>query len=137
LEWRSISQPDKTLWSTHLPRVDIHRLACSPAGEVVVTGSSDRVIRTWDSETGQLLDELRGNAAQFDALDVSPDGRTIASIDDEGVLKLWHLASGQLLIDRRPDRRPASVSGACRFSPDGRWLAYSCSDDVIHLIQLH
>jgi WD40 repeat protein len=58
---------------------DISVLAFTPDGRGVVTGSSDRTVRLWDSATGRLLksvtdQQVRG---QIQSVAFAPDGKTL------------------------------------------------------------
>ena len=46
---------------------------------IVVSGSADETIKTWDITSGSCLSTLRGHSASVNCVDFSPDGLTIAS----------------------------------------------------------
>ena len=58
---------------------DVTRLACSPDGKTLLSGSYDRTARLWDVETGRELHVFRGHRNWVWSVDFSPDGRRIVT----------------------------------------------------------
>ena len=75
----------------------ISAVAASRDGRFLATGGLDRVVRLWDSQTGELLRTLRppsqdvGPEGRIHALAFAPDGRHIAVA---GSLRYWDAAEG-------------------------------------------
>lgn len=57
---------------------------------LIISGSRDKTIKIWDSDTGALLKTLSDNPIL--AVVITPDGRTIASAGNDGKIKLWRPA---------------------------------------------
>jgi WD40 repeat protein len=109
------------------------------------------VLGTWSNEGGKLIDQVTIKEGGISSrspgpdqvLAVSPDGGTIVilsryqryTIEADGRIELWNLQTGQL--ERRlHEDYPNQTFTAAVFSPDGRWLATGCSDNVIYLWDL-
>ena len=64
---------------------------------IVVSGSDDETIKTWDITSGSCLSTLRGEK-QINSVAFSPDGSLIAAGDgdfgDEGTIRLYNAATG-------------------------------------------
>ncbi|OJT14897.1 hypothetical protein TRAPUB_8547 [Trametes pubescens] len=109
------------------------------SGAHIVTCSSDRTVRVWDTGTCSEKPE----PFQFDssqrprtapALDatLSPDGRRVLTAEHDGQLRLWWR------LPERPwlSHEPCASHGhgvAVRFSPDGKHLACISSGGAVGL----
>ena len=51
--------------------------------------SDDRDIKLWETETGRLVESLRGHLAPIRVMAFSPDSRFLASGGTDNVIKLW------------------------------------------------
>jgi WD40 repeat protein len=100
-------------------------MAVSPDGRWLVTGSSDRNLRTYDAESGIRLRSWRGHADRITAIAVSPDSRLIASGSHDNTIRVWRAADGQLL--RTLTGHTANVWSLAFDSTGGRLI--SASDD--------
>ena len=98
----------------------VKRIAFSPNGRWLATGSEDRTIRIWDVRTGKTRNVIASHQAQIYSLAFSPDGRTVASGDELGTIAFSHVETGRFLFDRQV----ASGEISClHFSPNGKTLA--------------
>jgi len=108
-------------------------LEFTPDGRHLVVGSEDKVLRIWNTHTGELSQTFRGQAGQGSygatkAIALSPDGRWLAAggsfgpagSRDLGDIRLYDLSTGQ--IEKLLEGHTDSVT-ALRFSADGRYLA--------------
>ncbi|HEX8113040.1 MAG TPA: WD40 repeat domain-containing protein, partial [Kofleriaceae bacterium] len=71
------------------------RIAVSPDGRWMAGGLADRTIRLWSTETGRVVDVLRGHSDFVLDVAFSPDGRQLASASYDKTIRLWDLATRQ------------------------------------------
>jgi WD40 repeat protein/tRNA A-37 threonylcarbamoyl transferase component Bud32 len=65
-------------------------LAFSPDGRRVVSAGEDRVVKLWDTRTGQEALTLRGHTDIARSVAFSIDGRLLAAGGDDGTIVIWN-----------------------------------------------
>ena len=136
---------------THATSSIACQFALSPNGkhlavEQQAPGYSGCWIEIRDTASGELVTSL-GNgtdppascfeAASMNAIAFSPDGRNLAVVDNDGVTRLLDLETGDVRAtmseDSDHDRKLRGIGavGVLVFSPDGKKLIVSTSQDVI------
>ncbi|MFC5180435.1 WD40 repeat domain-containing serine/threonine protein kinase [Actinomadura harenae] len=118
----SFIAPAKTL-AGH--KQGVHRVAFSPDGRHLASGSDDMLVLIWDIAAGHPVQTLRGHTSGVLGLAYAPDGRTVASSALDGTVRIWDVASGTVKHTLPTDQYGVS---ALAFSPDGRFLAGSNPD---------
>ena len=103
------------------------RLAVSPDGRQLATGSAAKNVILWDVATGRQLgafgDWYEGNFENpISNLAFSPDGRRLL-IGTAGEVQVWDKLAGSPIFKLDVKHSPA-YGGV--FSPDGRWIALGC-----------
>ncbi|XP_043272942.1 WD repeat-containing protein 48 [Venturia canescens] len=98
----------------------IYSLAMNPPGTIIVSGSTEKVLRVWDPRTCGKLMKLRGHADNIKALVLNRDGSQCLSASSDGTIKLWSL-SQQLCIQ------------TFRIHTEGVW-ALLATDTFSHVI---
>ena len=91
----------------------VRALAFSPDGKTLVSGSSDRTIRVWDTNTGQERATWKTHKEAVRALAFSPNGKLLASGDDGGTTFVWDVATGKA---QRSTKANGSQVAALAFS---------------------
>lgn len=120
---------------------EITALALSPDGELIASGSTDKTIRLWSLETGELLYTWLGRSFRFSAghndritaLAFSPSSEILVSSSADGTIKQWDLRNGDLF-----STLPGHGWGvaAIALSPDEPLLVSGSDDGLIQLWDL-
>ncbi|CAE1259792.1 WDR48 [Acanthosepion pharaonis] len=69
----------------------IYSLAMNPPGTVIVSGSTEKVLRVWDPRTCQKMMKLKGHGDNVKALVLNRDGTQCLSGSSDGTIRLWSL----------------------------------------------
>jgi WD40 repeat protein len=91
---------------------DVPFVAYSPDGTRIATASSDKTVRIWSADTGQLL-HILSHPDPVDAANFSPDGKLVASVALDGQLRIWDAETGGMV--RSFEEKAWRVA----FTPDG------------------
>ncbi len=65
----------------------------SPDGKILASGGSDRVVRLWNLQTGQVTRAFAEHSGPVYALAFSPDGKELASAGQDTTVVLRHLSA--------------------------------------------
>jgi WD40 repeat protein len=114
--------------------------AISPDGKLFASGWSDKMVRVWSLETGELIATLKGHTADIVSLvTFSPDGKHLASrarpifedqYPDLGEIRIWDLDARKAIVSIN-NLSLAAVRPA--FSPDGKRLASEAAPKVLKI----
>lgn len=108
-------------------------VAASPDGKIIASGSSDRTVRLWNTDTFEHLATLPGHESVVYAVAFSPDGKVIASGSSDKTIKLWDVETKEIIATLEGHKGDVL---AVAFSPDGNTLASASKDDTIALWDL-
>jgi WD40 repeat protein/tRNA A-37 threonylcarbamoyl transferase component Bud32 len=98
----------------------ILRMALSPDGQHLLTGSIDGSARYWDIGTGKEIYQLQSNGGHVYGLGFSPDGKKLFTAGVDPVIRVWDAATGKEV--KRLVGHTGHVFGVA-VSPDGRMVA--------------
>ncbi len=108
----------------------VRSVVYSPDGKWLVSGSSDRTVKLWNSQ-GQWQRDLVGHGDAILSVAVSPDSRLIASASQDKTIKIWSLgdaaAPPQTLVGH------TNTVSRVVFSPDGQFLASASWDQTVRI----
>lgn len=95
----------------------VRQILFSRDSQTIFTGSYDGVVKSWDVETGRLLNVFKGHKDRIESLALSPDEKILATGSRDKRVKLWSIESGKLLITSGKNNDDVS---SLSFSPDGK-----------------
>ena len=72
-------------------------IAFSSDGQILASGSADRTITLWNSQTGKSLRTLQGHRSWVWGIAISHDSKLLASGSYDHTVKLWDIQSGECL----------------------------------------
>ncbi|KAG2132108.1 WD40-repeat-containing domain protein [Suillus clintonianus] len=104
-------------------------LAWTTDGKILISGSTDRSVRTWNTETWEQITVLKPvqftHTSSLWAIAISPNGCILASASSDCTTRLWNLNNGQPIS---PPLKHANTVTCMSFSADGKQLATGCYD---------
>ena len=109
----------------------VNSVVFSSDGSILVSGSWDGTIRTWNASTGSHRLTIEGHF-DFRAVALSPNGKTIASTSDDGIF-LWNTSNGKFSKAFDIGER----SHAIAYAPDGNTLAIEKWDNGPRILLLN
>lgn len=103
----------------------------SPSGDRVASGSEDRTLRIWHSETGERLACLQGHERDIERVAFFPGGRKVISLSADNTIRTWDVVHCTEVgrFECAGDAWFMDVA----ISPDGRTVAAGSRDGTIRL----
>jgi WD40 repeat protein len=120
----------------------VWRAAFSPDGKLVITASTDGIVRIWSAETGDRIGSLaarddsqpnRGSLSKVYSAEFSGDGKMIVTASADKAVRVWDVATRRLI--KTFDGNDSDVYGAA-FSPDGKRIVSASADGKAHIFDV-
>ncbi len=73
-------------------------LSFSRNGRFLIAGTGHGYLRTWDTESGELISRYNRHSHPVESVSHSHNGHFFASGDSAGIVKLWDTGTGELLV---------------------------------------
>ncbi|KAJ7510809.1 WD40 repeat-like protein, partial [Mycena galericulata] len=107
-------------------------VAFSPDGRWIVSGSNDKTVCIWDSETGAALGQpFTGHTNSVLSVAFSSDGKQIVSGSRDRTVRIWDSQTGATLGQPLMGHTDSILSVA--FSPDGKQIASGAEDRTMRI----
>ncbi len=118
------------LLSTYRHGGSVTAIAFSPDGKTILTGSWDKTVRLWRTDTGTPIGSPLRHDNSVLAVAFSPDGQTVLTGSADNTARLWRTDTGAPLgTPLRHDNLVLAVA----FSPDGKTVLTGSSDKTARL----
>ncbi|GMS89363.1 hypothetical protein PENTCL1PPCAC_11538 [Pristionchus entomophagus] len=69
----------------------IYSLAINPSSTLIISGSTEKVLRVWDPRTCQKVVKLRGHTDNIRSIQVNDEGTKCISASSDGSFRLWDI----------------------------------------------
>jgi WD40 repeat protein len=146
-DWRYLNRVDGKLLTLRGHTGPVQSVAFSPDGSRLASGSDDRTVKIWDTQTGKEILTLRGHvhlkptvASGYERIGIStargsvrsvafsPDGTRLASGSNDSSVKIWDVPTGEEILTLN---HHTSAVTSVAFSPDGAQLASGSWDGKV------
>ncbi len=104
------------------------QLITQPRLKILASGSADRTIKLWNTETGECLNTLHGHASWVWSVAFNSTGSWLASGSYDQTIRLWDTRTSECLQILSGHTAPVVTVA---FSPDGRQLVTGSFDTTI------
>jgi WD40 repeat protein len=114
-------------------------VAWQPGGQKLALGTGAEGARPgqvacFDLGKGGIAWPMAGHWHECNSVEFSPDGRRLYSVGNDRTLREWNL---ETLETRRAVRIESGIISAVAASAEGRWVAVSCRDGQVRLLDAH
>ncbi|NJR38896.1 MAG: WD40 repeat domain-containing protein [Leptolyngbyaceae cyanobacterium CSU_1_4] len=102
----------------------VRQLAYSADGRQLLGIADDLTVRVWDTQSGQLIQVLKGHTESLQQAQFSPDGQSIVTASSDRTARIWQVSSGLL----EQELKHTGELNSARFSPDGEQVVAASWD---------
>jgi WD40 repeat protein len=102
----------------------------SPDATCIASGSNDKTVRIWDTQTSGQLALLDGHTSYVYSVVFSPDGTRIASGSHDNTVRIWVTQTGGELV--RLEGHTSAVTSVV-FSSDGTSITSVSTDNTLRI----
>ncbi len=99
----------------------------------IVSGSSDKTVKIWDAQTGELLNSIEAHDKSVYQVEFNPVLNQFASCSSDSTIKIWDAESAELI--KMLDDNDCKVF-AISYHPSGDYLASCGSNSLIYIWDL-
>jgi len=68
---------------------EVSKAAFNPKGTRVITGSSDKTAKLWDTENGECIQSLEGHSDEIFSCAFNYEGNTIITGSKDNTCRIW------------------------------------------------
>lgn len=108
----------------------VSAVSYSPDGLHIVSASSDKTLRVWESSSGRLLHVLKGHGGGVSTVEFSPDGTRLLSASHDASIRIWDFATGGHLLTITGHN--GGIASAT-FSRDGTRIVSTGGDKTVRV----
>ena len=108
----------------------IRAIAYSPDGKIIASGSYDKTIQLWNSQSGEKIKTLYGHSNAVLSISFSADGKVITSGSADSTIRLWDVQSGK---NTETFYGRINNASSIAHSPDDKSIAYGSNENSIRL----
>jgi WD40 repeat protein len=108
-------------------------LAFSPDGRFILSGSYDKTLKLFNTNTKMLVRTFKGHSAHVWSVAFSPDGQRALSASRDTTIKLWNLSTGKVIRTFEGD---SDYVLSVAYSSDGQRALSGGSENTIKLWNL-
>ncbi len=94
-------------------------LACSPSGDIIVTGVGSGHLTWWETNTGKQVRQVRAHDERIEDIEFTRDGKLLATCGRDAKAHLWNPHTGRKI---RSFEGHTALVWSVSFSPDGEYL---------------
>ena len=105
-----------------------------PGFDIVATGGPSKLLKLWETQTGELLHSVKKHTDWITALDISPDGILLASGDRNGGVWVWEAETANEFHTLRAHQ--AGIT-ALAFRSDSNLLGTASDDGSVRFWEMN
>jgi WD40 repeat protein/tetratricopeptide (TPR) repeat protein len=125
----SVQHPESEKIKGHeRTEANIQDIAFTTDSQRLATAATDKSVRIWDVQTGELLEVLEGHREGVNAVSFLADGRQLLTRSEDGTVRIWALVADNEI--RPPQRFQEKIIGAF-VQGDAVWLVVMEDDNTV------